>query len=99
MARFPRISPTTSLPRGKKAAGPARDRGGPVPRQLPQMHFSAEAMKAHVDGQHYTVPVQVAGRRVTIRDIGKSQFVKFLDQPHLRPVRRKRNFFVGHRAG
>ena len=37
-------------------------------------------MKAHVDGQDYTVPVKVAGRLVTIRDMGKSQFVKILDQ-------------------
>lgn len=45
-----------------------------------QTHFSAEAMKAYVDGQDYAVPVKVAGRLVTIRDMGKSQFVKILDQ-------------------
>jgi lysyl-tRNA synthetase class 2 len=45
-----------------------------------QTHFSAEALKAHVDGQDYTVPVKVAGRLVVIRDMGKSQFVKILDQ-------------------
>src|SRR4051812_25767248 len=45
-----------------------------------QSHFSAEALKAHVDGQDNTVPVKVAGRLVVIRDMGKSQFVKILDQ-------------------
>jgi lysyl-tRNA synthetase class 2 len=43
-------------------------------------HFSAEALKAYVDGQDYAVPVTVAGRLVVIRDMGKSQFVKILDQ-------------------
>lgn len=45
-----------------------------------QTHFSAEAIKAYVDGQDYTVNVAVAGRLVVIRDMGKSQFVKILDQ-------------------
>ncbi len=43
-------------------------------------HSSAQALRAHVAGQDYTVPVAVAGRLVTIRDMGKSQFVKILDQ-------------------
>jgi lysyl-tRNA synthetase, class II len=43
-------------------------------------HFSGEALKAHVDGQDNTVHVAVAGRLVVIRDMGKSQFVKILDQ-------------------
>src|SRR5438477_12101492 len=43
-------------------------------------HFSGEAVKAHVDGQDNVIPVSVAGRLVTIRDMGKSQFVKILDQ-------------------
>ncbi|MSU72879.1 MAG: lysine--tRNA ligase [Opitutus sp.] len=43
-------------------------------------HFSADAVKAHVDGQDNTVTVAVAGRLVVIRDMGKSQFVKILDQ-------------------
>lgn len=43
-------------------------------------HFSAEAIMAHVDGQDNAVTVEVAGRLVTIRDMGKSQFVKILDQ-------------------
>jgi lysyl-tRNA synthetase class 2 len=43
-------------------------------------HFSAQALAAYVDGQENTVPVAVAGRLVTIRDMGKSQFVKLLDQ-------------------
>ncbi|MFI5335982.1 MAG: lysine--tRNA ligase [Opitutales bacterium] len=45
-----------------------------------QTHFSAEAIGAYVDGQDYTVAVKVAGRLVVIRDMGKSQFVKILDQ-------------------
>ena len=43
-------------------------------------HFSAEALKAYVEGQDNIVAVSVAGRLVTIRDMGKSQFVKILDQ-------------------
>ncbi|HEU5079570.1 MAG TPA: lysine--tRNA ligase [Opitutaceae bacterium] len=43
-------------------------------------HFSDEAIKAYVDGQENTVSVAVAGRLVVIRDMGKSQFVKILDQ-------------------
>jgi lysyl-tRNA synthetase class 2 len=43
-------------------------------------HFSAEAVKLYVDGQDNAVGVAVAGRLVVIRDMGKSQFVKILDQ-------------------
>jgi lysyl-tRNA synthetase class 2 len=43
-------------------------------------HFSADAIKSYVDGQENVVSVGVAGRLVTIRDMGKSQFVKILDQ-------------------
>src|SRR5688500_10337752 len=43
-------------------------------------HFSADALKAYVEGQDNTVHVAVAGRLVVIRDMGKSQFVKILDQ-------------------
>ena len=43
-------------------------------------HFSGEALKAYVEGQENTVTVAVAGRLVVIRDMGKSQFVKVLDQ-------------------
>ncbi len=43
-------------------------------------HFSADAIKLHVAGQDNAVTVTVAGRLVTIRDMGKSQFVKILDQ-------------------
>jgi len=43
-------------------------------------HSSAQALRAHGAGQDYAVPVAVAGRLVTIRDMGKSQFVKVLDQ-------------------
>src|SRR5271170_2483545 len=52
----------------------------PFRNEFATTHFSAEALKAHVDGQDNTVPVAVAGRLVTIRDMGKSQFVKVLDQ-------------------
>ena len=43
-------------------------------------HLSAEALKAYVEGEDNTVSVTVAGRIVTRRDMGKSQFVKILDQ-------------------
>ncbi len=43
-------------------------------------HFSGDAIKAYVEGQENTVTVAVAGRLVVIRDMGKSQFVKILDQ-------------------
>lgn len=43
-------------------------------------HFSAEALKAYVDDEENPVEVSVAGRLVVIRDMGKSQFVKILDQ-------------------
>ncbi|MDB6169775.1 MAG: lysS [Verrucomicrobia bacterium] len=43
-------------------------------------HFSAGALGAYVDGQDNAVSVSVAGRLVVIRDMGKSQFVKILDQ-------------------
>src|SRR5665213_4607577 len=43
-------------------------------------HFSAAALAAYVDGQDHAVPVAVAGRLVVIRDMGKSQFAKILDQ-------------------
>jgi lysyl-tRNA synthetase class 2 len=46
-------------------------------------HFAGEALKAHVDGQDNTVRVRVAGRLVIIRDMGKSQFAKILDQQGL----------------
>jgi len=45
--------------------------------------FSAEALKLYVDGQDNVVPVKVAGRLVVMRDMGKSQFVKILDQQGL----------------
>src|SRR5271170_7696096 len=52
----------------------------PFRAEFETTHFSAEALKAHVEGQDNTVSVSVAGRLVTIRDMGKSQFVKILDQ-------------------
>ncbi len=52
----------------------------PFRAEFEATHFSGEALKAHVDGSDHTVPVAVAGRLVTIRDMGKSQFAKILDQ-------------------
>ncbi|MFA5058500.1 MAG: OB-fold nucleic acid binding domain-containing protein, partial [Opitutaceae bacterium] len=46
-------------------------------------HFSAGALKLYVDGHDHTVPVRVAGRLLVMRDMGKSQFVKILDQQGL----------------
>lgn len=43
-------------------------------------HFSAEALKAYVDDEETQVDVTVAGRLTVIRNMGKSQFVKILDQ-------------------
>jgi len=52
----------------------------PFRANFPTTHFSGEALQAHVDGEDNTVNVAVAGRLVVIRDMGKSQFVKILDQ-------------------
>jgi lysyl-tRNA synthetase class 2 len=52
----------------------------PFRAEFATTHFSAEALRAHVEGQDNTVHVAVAGRLVTIRDMGKSQFAKILDQ-------------------
>ena len=52
----------------------------PFRAEFQTTHFSGEALKAYVDGQDNAVGVSVAGRLVTIRDMGKSQFVKILDQ-------------------
>jgi lysyl-tRNA synthetase class 2 len=52
----------------------------PFRNEFEATHFSDEAVAAHVEGQDNTVPVAVAGRLVTIRDMGKSEFAKLLDQ-------------------
>lgn len=52
----------------------------PFRASVAQTHFSQDAIKLHVAGQDNTVSVAVAGRLVTIRDMGKSQFAKILDQ-------------------
>jgi lysyl-tRNA synthetase class 2 len=52
----------------------------PFRAEFQTTHFSGEALKAHVDGQDNVVGVSVAGRLVTLRDMGKSQFAKILDQ-------------------
>jgi lysyl-tRNA synthetase class 2 len=52
----------------------------PFRAEFAPTYFSGEAIKAYVEGQDHTVPVAVAGRLVVIRDMGKSQFVKLLDQ-------------------
>jgi lysyl-tRNA synthetase class 2 len=54
--------------------------GDPFRANVAQTHFSADALAAYLDGQENTVGVSVAGRLVVIRDMGKSQFVKILDQ-------------------
>ena len=55
----------------------------PFRASVAQTHFSQDAIKLHVVGQDNTVTVAVAGRLVTIRDMGKSQFAKILDQQGL----------------
>jgi lysyl-tRNA synthetase class 2 len=62
-----------------------------------QSQFSAEALKLYVEGQDYAVSVNVAGRLVTIRDMGKSQFVKILDQQGLIQLYIKKDL-VGEQA-
>jgi lysyl-tRNA synthetase class 2 len=52
----------------------------PFRAEFETTHFSGEALKAYVDGRDNEVAVAVAGRLVTIRDMGKSQFVKILDR-------------------
>jgi len=52
----------------------------PFRTEFETSHFSGDALRAHVEGQDNAVAVAVAGRLVTIRDMGKSQFVKILDQ-------------------
>jgi lysyl-tRNA synthetase class 2 len=52
----------------------------PFRAEFTPTHFSGDAIKLHVDGQDNAVEVAVAGRLVVIRDMGKSQFVKILDQ-------------------
>lgn len=52
----------------------------PYRASFPTTHFSDEALKAYVEGEDNAVKVAVAGRLVVIRDMGKSQFVKILDQ-------------------
>src|SRR6202167_6101857 len=53
---------------------------GPFGAEFETSHFSGDALKSHVEGRDNEVAVAVAGRLVTIRDMGKSQFVKVLDQ-------------------
>ena len=52
----------------------------PFRAEFETSHFSGDALKSHVEGRDNEVAVAVAGRLVTIRDMGKSQFVKVLDQ-------------------
>jgi lysyl-tRNA synthetase class 2 len=54
-------------------------------------HFSAEAIKLYVDGHDNAVPVRVAGRLLVMRDMGRSQFVKILDQQGLIQLYLKRD--------
>jgi len=55
----------------------------PFRQNFAPTHFSAEALKLYVDGQDHAVTVRVAGRLLVFRDMGKSQFVKILDQQGL----------------
>jgi len=55
----------------------------PFRAHFDQTHFSGDAIKLHVEGQDNAVTVSVAGRLTIIRDMGKSQFVKILDQQGL----------------
>jgi lysyl-tRNA synthetase, class II len=52
----------------------------PFRAEFTPTHFTAEALAAQVPGADNTVAVAVAGRLLTIRDMGKSQFVKIQDQ-------------------
>ncbi len=52
----------------------------PFRAEFETTHFSGDALRAYIDGHDNEVQVAVAGRLVTIRDMGKSQFVKILDQ-------------------
>ena len=52
----------------------------PFRAEFEPTHFSAQALAAYVEGRDGEVPVAVAGRLVTIRDMGKSLFAKILDQ-------------------
>jgi len=52
----------------------------PFRAEFQTSHFSGDALKAYVEGQDNAFAAAVAGRLVTIRDMGKSQFVKVLDQ-------------------
>jgi lysyl-tRNA synthetase class 2 len=52
----------------------------PFRAEFSTTHFSGAALAAYIEGQDNMVAVAVAGRLVTIRDMGKSQFVKILDQ-------------------
>ncbi|HEY3756692.1 MAG TPA: lysine--tRNA ligase [Opitutaceae bacterium] len=52
----------------------------PFRASVEQTHFSQDAIRLYQEGHDYEVPVSVAGRLVVIRGMGKSQFVKILDQ-------------------
>jgi len=52
----------------------------PFRAEFATTHFAGDARRAYVEGQENTVRVNVAGRLVVIRDMGKSQFVKLFDQ-------------------
>ena len=52
----------------------------PFRASVTQTHFSQDALNLYVAGQDNVVSVACAGRLVTIRDMGKSQFAKILDQ-------------------
>ncbi len=77
---MPDISHDQHAVRRQKLADLRASGFDPFRANFAQTHFSSEAIKAYTDGQDYAVNVAVAGRLVVIRDMGKSQFVKILDQ-------------------
>ncbi|PAW68929.1 MAG: lysine--tRNA ligase [Opitutia bacterium Tous-C1TDCM] len=76
----PDISHDQHAVRRQKLAEMRAAGSDPFRANVATTHFSGDALKAYVEGQENTVPVTVAGRLVVIRDMGKSQFVKILDQ-------------------
>ena len=77
---LPDISHDQNAVRRNKLAEMRAGGFDPFRANVATSHFSGDAIKLHVAGQDNVVTVTVAGRLVTIRDMGKSQFVKILDQ-------------------
>ena len=69
--------------RRQKLADLRESGADPFRAEVKPTHFSAAAIAAHIEGEDNAVTVTVAGRIVTRRDMGKSQFLKILDQQGL----------------